>query len=195
MLYFTSDTHFGSQRTLELSKRPFASVEEMDKTIIENFNKILKPDDVLYHLGDFGDYDKIKYFPCPVVLVLGNYERKDIKEKFKGDIDAYNAFLSKMGFKFGVILDDHKVIHKFTYDNDNDSYNHIDLWCCHEPSNCNKESNWFNLYGHIHGRQMIRHYGMDVGVDCHHFRPVSFDDVLFYKEAIEKHYDNEVFDD
>lgn len=125
---------------------------------------------------------------------MGNYERKDIKEKFKGDIDEYKAFLSKIGFKFGVIYD-HKAIHKFTYDEDNDNYNHIDLWCCHEPSKCNKESNWFNLYGHIHGRQMIRHYGMDVGVDCHHFRPVSFDDVLFYKEAIEKHYDNEVFDD
>ena len=36
MLYFTSDTHFGSERTLELSRRPFNSVFEMDETIIKN---------------------------------------------------------------------------------------------------------------------------------------------------------------
>jgi len=194
MLYFTSDTHFGSERTLELSKRPFDSVEQMDKTILENFNKILKPDDVLYHLGDFGDYDKINYFPCPVVLIPGNYERKDIKEKFNGDDEAFIAFLNKVGFRFGVIRDDHKVIEKFIAD-DKGGYDYMHLWCCHEPSKCNKDPKYFNLYGHIHGRQMIRHYGMDVGVDCHHFRPVSSDDVLFYKKAIENHYDNEVFDD
>lgn len=29
-IWFTSDTHFGSERTLRLSKRPFNSVEEMN---------------------------------------------------------------------------------------------------------------------------------------------------------------------
>ena len=33
-IWFTSDTHFSSERTLELSKRPFKSVEEMDKILI-----------------------------------------------------------------------------------------------------------------------------------------------------------------
>lgn len=53
--FFTSDTHFGEQRTLELSRRPFQNTAEMDKTIIDNWNKKVGKDDVVYHLGDFGD--------------------------------------------------------------------------------------------------------------------------------------------
>ena len=40
-IWFTSDTHFSSERTLELSKRPFRSVEEMDKILIENWNSVV----------------------------------------------------------------------------------------------------------------------------------------------------------
>ena len=52
MFYFTSDTHFGSPRTLELSKRPFNSVREMDRTIISNWNNTVGEEDIVYHLGD-----------------------------------------------------------------------------------------------------------------------------------------------
>ena len=35
---------------------------------------------------------------------------------------------------------------------------------------------------------------MDVGTDSNNYMPISIDDVLFYKNAIEKgFYDNEVF--
>ena len=74
MIYFTSDTHFGSKRTLELSKRPFKNTNEMDKTILDNFNNILRENDILYHLGDFGNYEMVSKIKCPVCLILGNYE-------------------------------------------------------------------------------------------------------------------------
>ena len=50
-LWFTSDTHFGSKRTLELSKRPFDTVEDMDSQIIENWNKAVGKNDTVIHLG------------------------------------------------------------------------------------------------------------------------------------------------
>ena len=37
--FATSDTHFGAERTLELSRRPFRNVGEMDLTLISNWNK------------------------------------------------------------------------------------------------------------------------------------------------------------
>ena len=61
MIYFTSDTHFGSQRTLELSKRPFANVGEMDFALMTNWNKTVSQEDVVYHLGDFGNYNMAQY--------------------------------------------------------------------------------------------------------------------------------------
>lgn len=76
-VWFTSDTHFGSERTLELSKRPFKTVEEMDKTMINNWNKIVSKDDIVFHLGDFGDYKRVKELNGIKMLILGNYEEKD----------------------------------------------------------------------------------------------------------------------
>lgn len=54
-LWFTADTHFSQQRTLELSKRPFDSVAQMDKQIIDNWNSVVSAEDTVYHLGDVGE--------------------------------------------------------------------------------------------------------------------------------------------
>lgn len=61
---------------------------------------------------------------------------------------------------------------------------------CHKPTD--KKDNIFNLFGHIHGRQMVKEFGLDVGVDAHNYKSISID-VYFYKTAIEKHYDRDVF--
>lgn len=38
---FTSDTHFGDHRPLNIGKRPFASVAEMDAALIANWNALV----------------------------------------------------------------------------------------------------------------------------------------------------------
>lgn len=179
MIYFTSDTHFGQERTLVLSKRPFVNVEEMDRTIINNWNTIVKDDDIVFHLGDFGNYETVKQLNGTIFLILGNYERKDIEE---GKITL--DYLEHIGIQ--VIPDNEQITHYIP-----ETEEKICMQLQHEPSKCDK--NVFNLFGHIHGRQMIKKFGLDVGVDCHHFKPISIEDVLFYKEAIEKYYDEEVF--
>ena len=188
MIYFTADTHFGSKRTLELSKRPFKNTDEMDKTILDNFNNILTEEDVLYHLGDFGNYELVDKINCPVCLILGNYEEKDIMQEYDDNVYDFSHQLRLEGFE---------SIERTKYISmpNPETLDFILFNLVHEPSKCIKKDNVFNLYGHIHGRQMVRHYGLDVGVDCHHFRPVSMDDVWFYYDAIKNHYDNEVFDD
>ena len=46
-----SDTHFGDERILRYENRPFSSVEEMDKAIIENWNQVVGEEDTVFHLG------------------------------------------------------------------------------------------------------------------------------------------------
>ena len=62
----------------------------------------------------------------------------------------------------------------------------------HKPEDCNKDR--FNLFGHIHGLQKVKRYGLNVGVDCHYFKPINLEEVLWWKNAIENYYDNNVFD-
>ena len=49
------------------------------------------------------------------------------------------------------------------------------------------------MFGHIHKLQMVKKNGLNVGVDCHNFKPISLEEVLWYKNAIENHYDINVF--
>jgi calcineurin-like phosphoesterase family protein len=57
--FVISDTHFGHTNSWEKFKlpngdplRPFTSTEEMDETMVERWNAVVKPQDTVYHLGD-----------------------------------------------------------------------------------------------------------------------------------------------
>ena len=169
---FTSDSHYSSDRTLNLSRRPFPSTEEMDWKMIENWNNKVNPGDTVYHLGDFGEIWPLNYLTGDIKLVPGNYEREG-----NGDIDGSKVeILPELS---RIEIDGHKFLLN------------------HEPIPCkeNKEVDEICLFGHIHGRQKIKEWGgIDVGVDCNNFAPVSLEEVLFYKNALEKgYYDEEVF--
>jgi len=90
--FFTSDTHFHHKNICEgLSDwdreknahqfRPFNTLEELDKTLVENINSTVGEDDVLIHLGDwsFGGKEQIwefrKQIKCKNIhLILGNHD-------------------------------------------------------------------------------------------------------------------------
>jgi len=52
-IYFVSDLHINHQASLKFEGREhFSSVEEMNQTIIKNWNELVKPEDTVYNLGD-----------------------------------------------------------------------------------------------------------------------------------------------
>lgn len=59
-IFFISDTHFGHAKTTDgtftypdgTPLRPFSSVEEMDEAMVENWNRVVRQQDKVYHLGD-----------------------------------------------------------------------------------------------------------------------------------------------
>lgn len=52
MIFFTSDLHLGHENCIRLCNRPFSSIEEMDETLIENWNHKVTGKDTVYILGD-----------------------------------------------------------------------------------------------------------------------------------------------
>lgn len=50
--FATSDHHFGHERIIALSQRPFASLDDMHSALIANWNAVVGPEDVVLHLGD-----------------------------------------------------------------------------------------------------------------------------------------------
>lgn len=51
-IWFTGCPHFNHARIIELAKRPFDSVEQMNETLVANWNKVVGPRDTVYLLGD-----------------------------------------------------------------------------------------------------------------------------------------------
>jgi calcineurin-like phosphoesterase family protein len=179
-IFFCADTHFGSQRTLELSRRPFDSVRSMDTALRQNWNDVITETDTVYHLGDFGDPKMINYLNgAKIQILVGNYDDETVQIMLmndrRGRVKVYNT---KKPFKLtGSVLDAAGL---------------PELSLVHEPENA-VDSTAFYLYGHIHQLQMVKRNGLNVGVDCHQFKPIGLEVVKFYHTAITEHYDRNVF--
>lgn len=80
MTYFIADTHLGHTAIVGTCRRPFASVEEMDRTIKANWNAKVKRGDTVYILGDLiykSGKDPATYLDGlngKKVLILGNHD-------------------------------------------------------------------------------------------------------------------------
>ena len=51
--YITSDTWFGRPQILQIANRKFKDIEAMNTALIKNWNKKVKKNDVVFHLGNF----------------------------------------------------------------------------------------------------------------------------------------------
>lgn len=78
-VYFTSDNHYYHNNIIKLANRPFKDLEEMHKTMIDNWNKVVRDIDTVYIVGDFvlGTSKKNKVFSQlkgNKVLIKGNHD-------------------------------------------------------------------------------------------------------------------------
>lgn len=79
--WFTADLHLGHENIIESCNRPFATVDEMNKTIIEKWNERVDPEDTVWVLGDFGFgplYESIvlaTHLHGHKILVAGNHDQ------------------------------------------------------------------------------------------------------------------------
>lgn len=168
-VFFTSDTHFSHGRTLEFSRRPFADVAAMDAALIANWNSVVRPGDTVYHLGDFGSLESLRYLSQlngKIIFLPGNYETPEMVEIIARTckIIEPNTVIEVEGRRFQLV---------------------------HEPEEATAGE--FFLFGHIHQLQTVKRNGLNVGVDCHFFRPIDLQVVLFYQNAIQNLYDDNVF--
>jgi calcineurin-like phosphoesterase family protein len=152
-IWFTSDTHFGDHRTINIGRRPFASVAEMDAALIANWNAAVGPADEVWHLGDFAR----RAADTPALLERLN----GTKHLIRGNNDPAGT----IGASGWASVRDYAEIE-------------VDGWklvLCHYPFRTwnGQHRGAVNLHGHSHGRLKPMTRQHDVGIDMRAFRPVT----------------------
>ncbi len=172
-IFFTADTHFGHGRIIKYCGRPFLDAQTQDDAIMARFNEVIKPGDILYHLGDiaWSSYDVENKFlkrlnTKEVHLIKGNHDSKEDKDYLK------------MGFR---TVQDYKEIRMDIIRGTPDvqgSSTPVILFHYAMRSWNKKFHGALALYGHSHGQlEPGLDRSMDVGVDTHNFYPWAWEDV------------------
>lgn len=176
-IFFTSDTHFGHSKIIDYCKRPFSSIEEHDKTLIQNWNNVVGQDDTVFHLGDFAYGNSqfianiIKQLNGNIILIKGNHDLRNMNPTL------YNIF-SDVVYQARILIDKQTVY-----------LNHFPFLCFeHGDINLYKDNYSVQLFGHVHSGPLTSSEDVnrlnilfptqyDVGVDNNNYTPISWIDV------------------
>jgi calcineurin-like phosphoesterase family protein len=176
--YFTSDLHFGHTKIVSLSHRPFSNVDEMNHTIIKNWNAVVKPEDNVWVLGDLaveGSYKLGIELAQQLVgrkrLIMGNHDRCWVgkSDSFRYYADYFAAFEAVLPWARAKIGATKVLLSHFPYSGDHtlvDRHNEYRLRPSDVPLIC----------GHVHGEWKISYASaiqINVGVDQWDYTPVA----------------------
>lgn len=153
--FVVSDTHFGHNRIIEFERdaRPFDTIEEHDKELLYRWNAVVRPCDIVWHLGDvlFGKHNAgiLGQLNGHKRLVLGNHDHYPIDfytphfERICGVAEYHGAILSH------IPLD---IRQRYRYTK--------------------------NLHGHLHSKTLDDDWHICVSVEHTNLAPVRFREVL-----------------
>lgn len=163
--WITSDSHFQHSNIIKYCSRPFKDVNEMDETLVSNWNSIVDKNDTVLHLGDFA-------------FVKTREEIRKIVDKLNGHI---HLLLGNH--------DDWKLVKDNGFASTRDGiweykYGKEKIVLCHYPmmSWNGAFHNRLHFFGHVHSTPSnifpCQKNSYDVGVDLNDFRPRLLEEII-----------------
>lgn len=159
-LFLTSDLHFSHDNIIKYCDRPFPNVKDMNGALINNWNRVVGPSDIVWVLGDF-TLSKDRIFINRTLeslngqknLIIGNHDSKAC-------IDSRH---------WNSVHELHSIcVGKQT------------LVMCHYAMRVwyrSHHGSWLT-YGHSHaGLPEDNSLSFDIGVDAWNYTPVSFEQI------------------
>ena len=162
MIYFTADTHFRHAAVLGMCNRPFKTIGHHDSVLVERWNAVVRPEDEVWHLGDFAFgavaearqiFDLLNGRKH---LVRGNHEKASVAGWPRVSVHEIAD----------IRIDGERIV------------------MCHYPI-AEWPGYWkgaLHLYGHVHGNRQVAG-ACDVGVDVWGYRPVTLREIRRRVEA------------
>jgi len=186
-VWFTSDSHFSHKNILKYCKRVIfcddtekdiilngsdqdkkdlmisdETIQRMNDGLIDNWNSVVKQNDIVYHLGDFmlgpsspENFDKIfNRLNGKIIFIEGNHDKIALQNKSK--FHEYHKYLET------TICGQKMVLFHYSMRTWLNQGRLSQMLYAHSHNNLPDDSNSLSF---------------DVGVDCHQYFPISFDQV------------------
>jgi len=172
-IWFVSDTHWGHANILKFKTadgdplRVFESVEHMDETMVENWNRVVATCDIVYHLGDvyFGQgHQVLPRLKGRKRLILGNHDTAKNPEVLN---NFQKILMWRMFPEFNILLT-HVPVH---------------------PGSLEFKTR-FNMHGHLHRNRVKDANGIDkryinVCVENINYTPIHLEEILELTKTID----------
>jgi calcineurin-like phosphoesterase family protein len=159
-VYFTSDHHFGHAAARSFYRRPFTSIDEMDRMMIDRWNAVVGIRDELWHLGDFS----VRQSPervSALLRVLNGQKHLVTGNNDDATVTTNDGWQSVQPYA-EVTVDGTRLV------------------LCHYPFRTWRDMGRgaINLHGHSHGKLKPLPRQFDVGVDVRDFQPVRLAEIV-----------------
>jgi calcineurin-like phosphoesterase family protein len=167
--FFIADTHFGDEDVLIYEKRPFKDVDDMDETMLKNWNSVVGKDDTIIIAGDFCWYtdrndvaDLMNALNGKKIFIIGNHDvQKETWYHNMGNVQHVSAF--------PIIYKEWFVVsHK-------------------PPEYFNEATPYFWVYGHVHATELyqtVTKRSACVCVERWNYTPVALETLIDCAKAL-----------
>ncbi len=130
---YIADLHFDHADIIPYDNRPFDTVEEMNQTMIANWNRVVKDEDLTWILGDFcaGGADRwrelLSLLNGRKALILGNHDSREAADALRDCFEDIAEYRETKDGSHSVVL-------------------------CHYPILAFRDHYFgaLHLYGHVH---------------------------------------------
>ena len=158
-IFITSDLHLDHTNIIRLCKRPFLGIDEMNNTLVHNWNNTVSNKDTVYFIGDLAygrgsnstDY-WLKRLKGKIIFIKGNHDKSDKLKLYD------NYILECKGIKF---------------------------FLTHEPDNVPQDWKGWAICGHKHNNSPEefpfinkKTKRINVSVELTKYRPVDIEELI-----------------
>lgn len=191
MVFFISDLHLGHKNCIPMCSRPFIDVDEMDGTLISNWNARVSDDDTVYIIGDlvWETADPLKYITRlngRKTLIAGNHDLKWLKK-------LGFARQTENGVEFCGYSEYFNNIAQYV----ETTVDGISITMCHYPMlewrasrKIGSKKLGYLVHGHIHNSDdekytalFVLPHALNAGADINGFAPATFDELVKNNET------------
>lgn len=175
-IFLTSDTHFGHDRQFLFGPRGFENIADHDAAIIANWNAVVGPDDIVYHLGDVMLNDNAHGLEClrqlngHIKLIRGNHDT-DARWALYGELPNVEL----LGWAEVIKYKKYRIYLSHHFTNTSNLEGSVYL-----------REHLLNFFGHTHQKGYFfedRPYTFHVGLDSNNNTPILIDDALELMKA------------